>query len=188
MLFEEPQLLKFTHAQKPALSYCFTWIQPAQPFEISPSFEAERCFMNNVQEIVVHRRWMIQASRLSAQTFHLYLAELTSFWWFHRKAVRAINPSTAQATPNQQDILMAGNVRRLLLRFKRNSTCGSSNTLKFNVTLQSRVSSRTRTRWLFFPIIISTEYRLFHYKTPPFKHDHTQCENNSTRLGKGSNV
>lgn len=26
-LCEEPQLLKFTHAQKPALSHCFTWIQ-----------------------------------------------------------------------------------------------------------------------------------------------------------------
>lgn len=26
-LFEEPQLLHFTHARKPAVSYCFTWIQ-----------------------------------------------------------------------------------------------------------------------------------------------------------------
>ena len=76
-LFEKPQLLKFTHAQQPALSYCFTWIQEAASaaFEKSfPSFEAERCLVNNVQEIVAHRRWMIQASRLSVQTFHLYLA------------------------------------------------------------------------------------------------------------------
>lgn len=127
VLFKEPQLLKFTHAQKPALSYCFTWIQEqaSTAFEIIPSFEAERCLVNNVQEIAVHCRWMIQPSRLSAQTFHLYLAELTSFWWFHRKAVRAINPSTTQATPNQQDILTAGNVRLFLLLFKDNSTCGS---------------------------------------------------------------
>lgn len=127
-LFEEPQLLKFTHAQKPAVRYCFTWIQePAcTALEITPSFEAERCSENNVLEIAAHRRWMIRPSRLSAQTFHLYLAELTSFWWFHRKAVRAINPSTTRAPPNQQDILMAGNVRLLLLLFKGNSTCGSS--------------------------------------------------------------
>ena len=115
--------------------------QPAQAFfffffwKSFPSFEAERCLVNNVQEIVAHRRWMIQASRLSVQTFHLYLAELTPFWWFHRKAARAINPSTTRAPPNQQDTLVAGNVRLPLL-FKRQFNLWRQHALKFNATLQ----------------------------------------------------
>lgn len=35
VLFEEPQLLKFTHAEKSALSYCFTWIQEQPQSSVS---------------------------------------------------------------------------------------------------------------------------------------------------------
>lgn len=111
---------------------------------------------------------MIQAFRLSVrQTFHLHLAELTSFLMVsqggkkkeeeeEKKGSRAsINPSAARAhTKSTQDTLFGWQTQAVVIQRKSNLwRRRRRRTLKFNAALQSTLSSRTQTHWqlYFFP-------------------------------------
>ena len=124
-------LLKFTRAQKPSLEL-LSHLDPGSsllnpPPPPPPRFEDERCSLNKVREIVA-RLLRDDSSekivRADVPSLSRWADIVLMVSREKKKAARAINPSTAQATANQQDRVVAANVRLLLSLFEGNWTCG----------------------------------------------------------------